>query len=872
MKPLTCQHSTERISSHDPEVIELLDEYLASLEAGKPEIAGELIARRPDLEHELRGYFQSIDFLQKGASQKEDSLILEDWNGRILGDYEIFREVGRGGMGIVYEARQRSLDRRVALKVLPFAAVLDRKQITRFNIEAHAAAQLQHPHIVPVYGVGCDRDIHFYSMQFIEGQSLDKEIERRKVSTQPGPSKNAVSLETVRGFSTDLSPNSRGYVRWVARLGIQAAEALQHAHDCGVVHRDVKPSNLLLDCHGKLWVTDFGLAQLPNEAGLTLTGTVLGTVRYMSPEQATGKTDLVDHRSDIYSLGVTLYELLTLRSAFDADNREEFTQQIEQAEPPAPRRINSAIPVDMETIVMKALSKRRSQRYATAQAMADDLRRFVGGAAITARRPSLVDRTAKWATRHKGPVLCAMAVLILMLFGACVAVLFVTQEQRNTQAALMRAENNLRQARNVLGEFGVLTADRLAELPGAEPLREEVLSRTLAYYDRLIEQGENETALAADRATTWFKAGELRERLGRTDAALDSYNHAALLFEGLSAKHPANDKLRRDLAACYNNIALVRSRIGDAAAARHGFETAIHVQRDLVRGSANVKDSLALAAMLHNLGGLSLQAGNVGKANELHQEALAIEQRLREQAPKNPRVLRELAMSYNNSSYLCRDRDLTRAVEHNQRALAILRKCCEAPDASSALQSDLALSLNNHGALLSRSGDWQGAKTAYEEAVVITSRLTQAAPSIVNHRRDLAVSWNNLGRVQMELGETTGAKEAFNSARDSLLALIQTAPDELSFRSSLGGVLNNLGRLYECEGALDQAAVAYEKAMEHQLFCLQRAPNVKEFRVFLGRTCGNYATMLRTTGNEARANDVDKLRSKWSADLAAPTK
>src|SRR5262249_6071443 len=221
-----------------------------------------------------------------------------------LGDFRLVREIGRGGMGVVYEAVQLSLGRRVALKVLPFAAALDARQLRRFKNEAQAAAHLHHPHIVPVYAVGSERGVHYYAMQFIDGQTLSAQIQELrqrqidkvarwqgdKVTEGPGtlPSCHLVTLSE--------------FFRTAARLGLQAAEALEHAHGVGVVHRDVKPANLLIDGPGNVWVTDFGLARLQSEPGLTMTGDLLGTLRYMSPEQALARPGGVDHRTDVYSL------------------------------------------------------------------------------------------------------------------------------------------------------------------------------------------------------------------------------------------------------------------------------------------------------------------------------------------------------------------------------------------------------------------------------------------------------------------------------------------------------------------------------------------------------------------------------------------
>src|SRR5262249_35297607 len=282
-----------------------------------------------------------------------------------------------------------------------FAAAMDAKQLQRFKNEAQAAAGLQHQHIVPVYAVGVERGVHYYAMQFIDGQSLAALIaERRRTCGEkapPGPEPTGPyppapgggQTAAVAALSTEPSMRSPAFLRTVAELGRQAAEALEHAHQLGVIHRDIKPGNLLLDGRGNLWVTDFGLAHCQSQAGLTLSGDLVGTLRYMSPEQALAKRVVVDHRTDIYSLGATLYELLTLEPAFAGSDREELLRQIAFEGPKPPRRYNKAIPADLETIVLKVLAKNPAERYATAQEVADDLRRFLEHKPIQARRPSL---------------------------------------------------------------------------------------------------------------------------------------------------------------------------------------------------------------------------------------------------------------------------------------------------------------------------------------------------------------------------------------------------------------------------------------------------------------------------------------------------
>ena len=365
----------------DPRLLQAVQEYLDELEAGRRPNRQDLLRRYSDLAEPLARCLDGLELVHHAAVKEKSAAGIaagpakagESLPANPLGDFQIVREIGRGGMGIVYEAVQLSLGRRVALKVLPFAATFDAKHLQRFRNEAQAAAQLHHTNIVPVYWVGSERGVHFYAMQLIEGLSLATVIRQlRQQAGRPVPEEDpgkhtarperrsrsqatasyrgpepaaeeAPGPDTVAqlspGLSTQRSGKGREFFRTAARLVVQAAEALEHAHQMGIVHRDIKPGNLLVDGQGRLWVTDFGLAQFRADAGLTQTGDVLGTLRYMSPEQASGQRVLLDHRTDVYSLGATLYELLTLRPAVDGKDRAEILRKITFEEPATPRSV-----------------------------------------------------------------------------------------------------------------------------------------------------------------------------------------------------------------------------------------------------------------------------------------------------------------------------------------------------------------------------------------------------------------------------------------------------------------------------------------------------------------------------------------------------
>ncbi len=554
------------------QLLSVLEGYLNDLENGHRPDVEKLAAEYPGLAVPLRECLGGIEFLHEAADglrpERRASRETEPASSKRLGDYEIIREIGRGGMGVVYEARQTSLDRRVALKVLPFSAVLDQKQVARFTNEARAAAHLHHPNIVPVFSVGCERGVHYYTMQYIEGRPLHHamgqidEIDgtltaRRGASVDVGPASvecpGTAQRETEKPCLTIRSPRGSRHFRTIAELGIQAAEALHHAHECGIIHRDIKPSNLLLDRQGNLWVADFGLARwCGGNSGLTSTGRLLGTVKYMSPEQASGQGGLIDHRTDVYSLGVTLYELATLREAFPGKDPPRVLRRIAQDDPIPPRRLRPSIPVDLETIVLKAIAKPRERRYGSARELAEDLRRFVNGEPIRARRASLADHVGKWMGRHKTLVRSSIVLMATGVVILTMAALRIASEQSKTRrawadrgqalqekgAALHDSETQRRkaeswyaQARHVLDRLAKRHAQRLRDYPEMETIRQELLRDSIQYYQDFLRGAGDEAALRRDLALTWFRLGKLLEEVPSVSEAREAYDRARSLLE-----------------------------------------------------------------------------------------------------------------------------------------------------------------------------------------------------------------------------------------------------------------------------------------------------------------------------------------------------
>lgn len=544
----------------DPRVVAAVKRYMSLLESGDAPSVEDYCLEYPALATHLAPCIAGLAMVQHGfakaksawaASPLETSANSDPAIPEALGDFRIVKELGRGGMGIVYEAVQLSLGRRVALKVLSFAGGLDAVRLQRFRNEAQAAAQLHHTHIVPVYAVGSERGVHYYAMQLIEGQSLSEVIESMKSSRHlvapdvrngsgssanaskgnpksnaNGSGKQSNTLDAMDFDSTQ--PSNRAsrirYYKSLARMVLQAARALAHAHQYGVVHRDIKPANLLLDPAGNIWITDFGLAQMQSDSNLTRTGDMLGTLRYMSPEQSSGGLTPVDYRTDIYSLGVTFYELLTLRPAVIGSGYHEITNQIANLDPPLPRSIQPLVPAELEIIAQKAISKSPSERYINADEMANDLQRWLDDEPILAKPPSLLHRMAKWRRRHSSLVALGIGFSILAAIGLAITTVAVLSEQSKTADALVRERNHrtaseisFQQARRAVDTFYELSETELANRPDLMTLRREFLEVSLDFYRDFIELRGDDVSLKEQLSATKSRVEELIAALKRLD-------------------------------------------------------------------------------------------------------------------------------------------------------------------------------------------------------------------------------------------------------------------------------------------------------------------------------------------------------------------
>ncbi len=504
-----------------------------------------------------------------------------------LGDFELGREVGRGGMGTVYEAWQHSLQRKVALKVLARHVSATPKAVMRFQREAQAAAKLHHTHIVPIFAQGEADGIYYYAMELIEGFGLNAIIAKlrdnqatdaptvdlaetialtpsREVSqntTKPVSDAPAASSGAVLAASDSAVRTSTEDFHNIARHLADVADALDYAHQRGVIHRDIKPHNLLLSVDGRMQISDFGLARLAEQPGVTITGEMIGSPLYMSPEQITGNPDDVDHRADIYSLGATMYEWLTLRPPYPGETRERVIGMILSSEAPPLRSLHAAIPLDLETICLKAIERNRERRYQTAGEMRDDLRHYLASRPIVAKRTGLAARALKFVGRHQLTSLSAAAVLMASLLGWA---LYVEQKTAKKQTAVAV------QAK----ESQDLVLDLISQLPLElrGPLR--VAEAAVPMVQGMVQSDQASSILGATTA----KEGAVPD-VG-TPSSIARRAASELYKSFTPANWPASAASIDDEAAIHLNEAVARWAAGKAEDALASLNTYLEVKPD----------------------------------------------------------------------------------------------------------------------------------------------------------------------------------------------------------------------------------------------------------------------------------------------------
>jgi tetratricopeptide (TPR) repeat protein/predicted Ser/Thr protein kinase len=769
---------------------QLIDREKLSLDL--PESTAELtqvLDRLDRYEQETIHSNQTLVVESGGAAQQNGEGKAAAPRGQMFGDYELLEIVAKGGMGVVHKALQAKLNRVVAIKTILAGQFADKQDVDRFYAEAESAAHLRHPNIVSIHEIGEHQGQHFFSMDFIDGQSL-----------------------------ADMVRENAMPVRQAAEYSMAIAEAMQYAHDQGILHRDLKPANILVDHENTPLISDFGLAkQVDGQSQLTIDGTILGTPSYMPPEQASGQLDNVDQRSDVYSLGAILFELLTGSPPFRSSSPFETIRQVLETEPVSPRMLNSNVPADLETICLKCLQKERAKRFQSSQELADELKRYLGGEPILSRPVGRLERVRRWCYRNpKMATLAGTTILAFLAIFVTVTVAYfkTTTALANEKIARADAEESFQQARQAVDEFyTTVSEDTLLNRYGMQPIRRALLKKALDYYQQFLEQRRDDPTIADEVAMTFYRVGFISDQMGSRDEAIASFQHARAIQEKLVAKTP-NDASRLH-ALSDTLVDIARIQLDSDEETERLQKRVIELREQMVsvdRSNAEFARELANGHM--NLGILyrerakrsqgesaaAERAGGKPRAEQLakagrEQHSRAVEEYEKAQtirrefigkkSGQNKKVVMNYAMGFFNLGQAAADILDIEAAEKNYK-LAIDEFRSLQDDSKPDFVTDLNLAtchrvLADH---YSKHGADGKARENYEIAEGILTPLAFRNPDELNFRRALADTYKNRGQAQFERGERKEALRLLGQALELEKALTERNPELSRDRNS----------------------------------------------------------------------------------------
>jgi serine/threonine-protein kinase len=695
--------------------------------------------------------------------------------------YEIGGVLGRGGMGVVYKARHLRLKRTVALKMVLAGAHAGPQELARFFIEAEAIAQLQHQNIVQVYEIGDQGGLPFFALEFVDGGSL-----HAKLAGQPQPPREA------------------------ARLAETLARAMAYAHLHGIIHRDLKPANVLLTGDGQPKITDFGLAKkLEGDSGQTKSGTLMGTPSYMAPEQARGDNKGIGPLADVYSLGVILYEMLTGRTPFAGTSILDTIQQVQDQEPVAPSRLQPKVPADLETIALKCLQKDPAKRYASADALADDLRRFLADQTILARPVGQFERLWRWCRRNPKVAGLSAAVLLLLLTVAVGSTAMAVRIAAEHAAAVTARDEALtarnladqnaaaeKAAREVADQQAALALKTIQSLitqvvqvqlgdePRTQRLKIGLLQTALDGLEKASARAEGltGTSIQATMASAYINMGFVFKQLGQTEEAFKHFTRGHEIIQARAAAQPNRDAAKSNLAATFTLLGDMSQELRrDMPAAVGHYRKALALREELYlhpNGGEGKLDPLAVKQALaeaHTRVGVTvLRLGNPAGSLAPFQQALALRRELAEANPKNEPMQQDLARTYNavgEVSFL--SRDTAGARTYYEKCLQVREALYRANPDSPAQKRELAAACGNFGDVNLRSGDPAAARRQYDHSLALSRELAEADPQNADAQRDLGMALYRLGTLARHEHDAAGAENHFRDClriREALAA------------------------------------------------------------------------------------------------------
>jgi serine/threonine-protein kinase len=775
--------------------------------------------------------------------------------------YQVLRPHARGGLGEVFVARDQELDRQVALKEIQLDFAHDPHSRSRFLLEAQITGGLEHPGVVPVYGLGRYNDGRpYYAMRFIEGVTLKEAVQQFHDADVPGRDRGERSL-ALRQLLT----------RFVA-----VCNAVAYAHSRGVVHRDIKPANVMLGKFGETLVVDWGLAKTigrpdsaPDAAEATLrpstsggvaateSGAVKGTPAYMSPEQAAGQPEQVGPASDIYSLGATLYTLLTGKAPFAGANVYQVLEKVRRGDILLPRQVKRAVPRALEAICQKAMALKPEARYATAQVLAADVEHWLADEPVVAYREPLRSRASRLVRKRPG---LAGSVLVgvglAAVFLAVVAGLIQRQKTDLEQAnARERAAAELasQTIEDMTSEEALNFLETQKEL---RPEQRRFLEQALAYYRQyaVAEEAAGEVEQAR-KARACFRMGFLQHRLGMHSEACATYQQAQAAYERLAAEHAAVPDYRRDLARSHNNLGKLLAELGKRPAAEAEYRQAIALQEQLAAEFPTVPAYRRDLARSHNnLGLLLAELGKRPEAEAEYRRALALLERLAAAFPTVPAYRQLLAGSHSNLGLLLAELGRRPQAEAEyRRALALQKQLATDFPTVPEYRMSLAKKHNNLGNLLAELGKRPAAEAEYRQAIALQERLAAEFPTVLEYRQDLAKHLGNLGVLLAALGKGPAAEAEYRRAlalREQLAADFPTVP---AYHHDLATSHLNLGNLLAAMGKGPAAEAEYRRALALRGQLATDFPTVPEYRQALAGSHNNLGNLLRELGKRSEA-------------------
>ncbi len=793
--------------------------------------------------------------------------------------YSLSRLHGEGGLGRVYVAHDNDLNRDVALKEIKPDQAAHPEAWRRFLKEAQITGQLEHPHIVPVYEAArrTEDDQPFYTMRLVKGQTLREtatDYHRRRKEGKVDP------LELPRLLQTFVS----------------VCQAIGYAHSRGVIHRDLKPDNVVVGGFGEVVVLDWGLAKMvdkPEEdaapvavtddaqTAATLAGRTLGAPAYMAPEQAEGRTDLFDARTDIYGLGAVLFEILTGSPPHDGNDTAEVLRQIIHGDTPRVRRRAPGVPAALDAICAEAMAKDRHERYAKASDVADDVQRYLADQPVSCYGEPVLIQVARWGRKHKPLVATAAAVLVTATVGLGIGLAAVEYERRQTASERDRKDQALQAE----------TKARTLAMNALRNLTDDVVERQMASKLQLTDedrrflrgiqrQYEEFAALPGDdaeqraiRAEGHYRVALVGQGLGDEKVAEGGYREAQGLYEQLSADFPTRPEFRRALARNHGNLGNVLCTTGRHGEAETAYAEALAIQKQLAAEfPARPELRRELAGCYYNLGVLLYNTGRLKEAETAYTEALAIRKQLLADFLTRPEFRQELARSHNSLGALLRATGRLKEAESAfADALAIQKQLAADFPTRPEFRQELATGHNNLGAAIRATGRPKEAETAFADALAIQKQLAADFPTRPQFRQELARSHNNLGILLSTTGRLKDAETAFADALAIQKQLANDFPLRPEFRQELAGSHNNLGNLLSDTGRLKAAETAYTDAVAIQKQMAADFPSRPDFRQDLARSHNNLGDLLSDTGrlNEAETAYADALaiRKQLAADF-----